>query len=71
MMGEKNKNEKVYVTDHRLRVTDYQSWITHHTLPKKMKTHKDLDVWKEAMTLVKKIYRLTADFPKEEKCCSV
>lgn len=31
-----------------------------------MKTHKDLDVWKEAMTLVKWIYRLTVDFPKEE-----
>ena len=44
--------------------------ITHHASPKKMKTHKDLDVWKEAMTLVKEIYRLTADFPKEEKCCS-
>lgn len=40
--------------------------ITHHASPKKMKTHKDLDVWKEAMTLVKGIYRLTADFPKEE-----
>jgi hypothetical protein len=31
-----------------------------------MKTHKDLDVWKEAMTLVKGIYKLTAEFPKEE-----
>ena len=40
--------------------------ITHHASPERMKTHKDLDVWKEAMTLVKGIYRLTADFPKEE-----
>ena len=39
---------------------------THHASPQKMKTHKDLDVWKEAMTLVKGIYKLTADFPKEE-----
>jgi four helix bundle protein len=31
-----------------------------------IKTHKDLDVWKEAMTLAKEIYRLTANFPKEE-----
>jgi four helix bundle protein len=31
-----------------------------------MKTHKDLDVWNEAMTLVKGIYKLTAEFPKEE-----
>jgi len=31
-----------------------------------IKTHKDLDVWKEAMTLVKEVYKLTANFPKEE-----
>lgn len=31
-----------------------------------IKAHKDLDVWKEAMTLAKEIYRLTANFPKEE-----
>ena len=48
----------------KLIFTDYVLRITHH--PQKMKTHKDLDVWKEAMTLVKGIYRLTAEFPKEE-----
>jgi four helix bundle protein len=31
-----------------------------------LKTHKDLDVWKEAMLLAKDIYVLTARFPKEE-----
>ncbi len=31
-----------------------------------MKTHKDLDVWKEAMKLAKEVYRLTSGFPKEE-----
>lgn len=31
-----------------------------------IKTHKDLDVWKEAMALVKVMYELTADFPKQE-----
>jgi four helix bundle protein len=31
-----------------------------------IKTHKDLDVWKEAMALAKGIYELTRDFPKEE-----
>ena len=31
-----------------------------------MATHKDLDVWKESMDLAKKIYTLTATFPKEE-----
>ena len=44
----------------------HTSRITHYRLPERMKTHKDLDVWKEAMTLVKGIYKLTADFPKEE-----
>ena len=32
----------------------------------KMRTHKDLNVWKEAMGLVKEIYSLTTDFPREE-----
>jgi len=32
-----------------------------------MKTHKDLDVWKESIELVTKIYRLVGDFPKEER----
>lgn len=32
----------------------------------KAQTHKDLDVWKEAMKLAKQIYLTTAGFPKEE-----
>ena len=32
----------------------------------KINTHKDLDVWKKAMDLVKEVYLLTADFPREE-----
>ena len=31
-----------------------------------IKTHKDLDVWKEAMKLAKEVYSLTASFPKED-----
>lgn len=31
-----------------------------------VKTHRDLDVWKNGIELVKKIYILTKDFPKEE-----
>ena len=31
-----------------------------------MKTHKDLDSWKNALQLVTKIYKLTKEFPKEE-----
>jgi four helix bundle protein len=31
-----------------------------------MRTHKDLDVWKNGVELVKKIYAATSDFPKEE-----
>ena len=31
-----------------------------------MKTHKDLDVWKESISLVKEIYTLTKNYPKDE-----
>ncbi|MDQ1328200.1 MAG: hypothetical protein QG641_1485 [Candidatus Poribacteria bacterium] len=31
-----------------------------------IKTHRDLNVWKDAIDLAKRIYSLTADFPKEE-----
>jgi len=31
------------------------------------KTHKDLDVWKLSIQLVKAIYKLTSEFPSEEK----
>ena len=32
----------------------------------KIKTHKDLDAWKESMSLVEEVYKLTESFPKEE-----
>ena len=32
-----------------------------------MATHKDLDIWKLSMDLVEDIYRLTQNFPTEEK----
>ena len=31
-----------------------------------LKTHKDLDVWKEAMGLVKEVYLWTEALPREE-----
>jgi len=31
-----------------------------------MKTHKDLEVWKESIELVKQIYETTKESPKEE-----
>lgn len=31
-----------------------------------MKTHKDLDVWKDSITLAEKVYSVTAKFPKSE-----
>jgi four helix bundle protein len=31
-----------------------------------MKTHKDLDVWKDSIDLVVKIYQITKGFPREE-----
>jgi four helix bundle protein len=32
-----------------------------------MKSHRDLDVWKESMNLVVDIYELTKVFPADEK----
>ena len=34
-----------------------------------MKTHKDLDVWKDGIELVVTIYQITKVFPKEELYC--
>lgn len=31
-----------------------------------VKTHKDLDVWKDSIDLVKDIYLITKDFPNDE-----
>ena len=31
-----------------------------------MKTHKDLDAWKNAINLVLKVYQITEKFPKQE-----
>jgi four helix bundle protein len=31
-----------------------------------MKTHKDLDVWKDGISFVIKVYKMTSSFPKEE-----
>ncbi len=28
--------------------------------------HKDLEVWKESIKLIKKVYQITASFPKTE-----
>jgi hypothetical protein len=33
---------------------------------KKIKTHKDLDVWKKSMEFAEKLYTLTATLPKEK-----
>ena len=37
----------------------------HYSL-EKMKTHKDLDVWKKGIEFVAVIYKTTSSFPKEE-----
>jgi four helix bundle protein len=34
-----------------------------------IKSYKDLDVWKKSIELVKRIYSVTQDFPKEETFC--
>jgi len=33
---------------------------------KDTKTHRDLEIWKEGIDLVTKIYKLTKDFPDKE-----
>lgn len=32
-----------------------------------MKTHKDLDVWKKSIEFVTELYKVTKNFPEEEK----
>ncbi len=32
----------------------------------KSTTHKDLDIWKRGIEFVERIYKITADFPREE-----
>ena len=32
----------------------------------KSTTHKDLDIWKRGVEFVERIYKITADFPREE-----
>ena len=32
----------------------------------KVRTHRDLDVWKKSIDLVTSIYKFTADYPKDE-----
>ena len=32
-----------------------------------MKSHEDLDCWKEAMSLAKMVYKMTASWPAEER----
>ena len=36
-------------------------------MEKRIKTHKDLEVWNTSMDLVVDVYKLTKDFPSEEK----
>ena len=35
-------------------------------MPGRIKTYRDLDIWKKSIELVKDIYRLTEKFPKQE-----
>ena len=53
------------VTSYKLRVTsikEKRSWLK----PKKMKTHKDLIVWRKSIAFVTEIYANTKKFPREE-----
>lgn len=37
----------------------------------KIKTFRDLMVWQKGIELVKEVYRITKDFPREEQYCIV
>jgi four helix bundle protein len=39
---------------------------SHKTGGNAMKTHKDLEVWKNSMTLVQEVYKFTTDYPQNE-----
>jgi four helix bundle protein len=41
-------------------------WVEEGKREERMKTHKDLDIWKRGVDLVTDIYTLTKSFPKEE-----
>ena len=43
-----------------------QGQVTSNKERNSMKSHKDLEVWKRSVALVKTIYELTKQFPKEE-----
>ena len=36
------------------------------SVERSIKTHKDLEVWKKAMSLVENVYRVTTDYPTSE-----
>jgi four helix bundle protein len=44
-------------------MTNHQSQVTNH---RSIRTHKDLDVWKQALDLSADVYRLTEAFHREE-----
>ena len=59
---------KPYPTDHQLQATSQNPQATSHKLITKTmpKSVQNLEIWQDAMSLVKDLYRLTTDWPKEE-----
>jgi len=56
-------NHELPITSHGL-CPSHQLQITSHGL--KVRSHKDLDVWKAAIRLAKAVYDLTGTFPRRE-----
>ncbi len=40
--------------------------MPNHSLPRKVRSYRDLEVWKKSIELVEQIYRATQPFPKRE-----
>ena len=56
---------KVY--SHVSPLTYHVSPLTSHVKMGNLKTHRDLDVWREGIELVVKVYEIVQKFPNEER----
>jgi len=52
---------------HVLRFTYHVLRLTYHVKMGNLKTHRDLDVWREGIELVVKVYEIVQKFPNEER----
>ena len=56
-----------HLMSHVLRFTYHVLRLTYHVKMGNLKTHRDLDVWREGIELVVKVYEIVQKFPNEER----